>query len=103
MIEAVYALPRYNPDHPHAGGSSNIGCAFPLYFAAIWQRKPAIGLLTSQYPDKNPRASAWIPKCYVQFRVGEPATGAKMRTTRMTGVQSKFNSEPFSATSDGRN
>jgi hypothetical protein len=49
---AVYALPRSNPDHLLAGDFSNIGCAISIYFFGIWQRKPAIGLLTYQWSDR---------------------------------------------------
>jgi hypothetical protein len=32
--------------------SANIGFAFSLYFFSIWQRKPAIGLLLTNWPDR---------------------------------------------------
>jgi len=46
------AVPRTDPDHLLAGDFSNIGCAISVYFFSIWQGKPAIGLLTHQWPDR---------------------------------------------------
>ena len=46
------ALPRSDLVHLLAGDFSNIGCASSLYFFGIWQRKPAIDLLTHQWPDR---------------------------------------------------
>jgi hypothetical protein len=48
MNGAIDAVPRSDNDHFLAGDFSNIGCAISPYFFDIWQRKPAIGLLTHQ-------------------------------------------------------
>ena len=76
MSGAIDAVPRSDPDHFLAGDFSDIGCAIWVYFFGIWQRKPAIGLLTP-VAGWSPTLSALTPKCYVNSELEDRPPGRK--------------------------